>query len=76
MVDYKKFLQVKKILEADLRKDITGWSAESDFAEPTVEDRASAICDLFDTQKVSQATSWYLNHRWLDFQNTPTPIPC
>lgn len=75
MVDYKKFLQVKKILEADLRKDITGWSSEHDFCEPTIEDRASAICEVFDTKQVTQSIGWFTLRE--HFNNTPpSPVPC
>jgi hypothetical protein len=62
MIDYKKYIQVLEILrDMDMR---------------TTEDKASAICELFD-QKPAQSIGWFWYVKpmtlWDHLNNAPTP---
>lgn len=49
MVDYKKYIQVLDILK---RKESINSDTEKYATAETYEEKASAICELFDTQKL------------------------
>lgn len=74
MIDYKKYIQVLEILKWQLKHDLTGWFAVSDFSDCTDEMKASAICELFDTDKITngciQRIWYYSKYNWTD------PVQC
>lgn len=64
MVDYKKYIKVLEILNSDNRiwKDnICVWfkNWDTEMKQPSKEEIASAICELFDTQKVITGNNIY-----------------
>ena len=61
MVDYRKYIQVLEILKAGIKRDLTGWSSIWDFSDCTDEQKASAICDLFDTKTVATPFTYWKN---------------
>ena len=65
MIDYKKYKKVLGILNWDIKRDLTQWSSLWDFSDLTNEDKATAICELFDEKPINQR-----------FDKLPYTVPC